>query len=160
MGTFWQDLRFGLRMLGKSPSFTAVAILSLALGIGANTAIFSLIDAVLLKSLPVENPEQLVVVRPVHGNRGRDFNFPIFREIARRQDALSGIFASGSVDVLRASIEGYGELQLAGGLSGRLVSGNYFSVLGVNAVRGRVFTEEDDQVPGVGGPQGPVAVIS
>jgi predicted permease len=160
MGTLWQDLRFGVRMLGKSPSFTFVAVLSLALGIGANTAIFSLVDAVLLKSLPVRNPEQLVVVRPVHGNQDRDFNFPIFREIARRQDALTGIFASGSVDILRASLEGYGELQLAGGLRGRLVSGNYFSVLGVTAVRGRVFTEEDDQVPGVGGPQGPVAVIS
>jgi predicted permease len=156
METFWQDLRFGLRMVGKSPSFTAVAVLSLALGIGANTAIFSLVDAVLLKSLPVKHPEQLVVVRPVDGNRGRDFNFPIFREIATRQDALSGIFASGSVDIVRASMEGSGELQLAG----RLVSGNYFSILGVNAVRGRVFTEEDDQIPGVGGPQGPVAVIS
>jgi predicted permease len=160
METFWQDLRFGVRMLGKSPSFTAVAVLSLALGIGANTSIFSLIDAVLLKSLPVKNPEQLVIVRPVHGNQGRDFNFPIFREIAQRQDALSGIFASGSVDVLRVSMEGYGELQVAGGLRGRLVSGNYFSVLGVNALLGRVFTAEDDQVPGMGGAQGPVAVIS
>src|SRR5262245_61291938 len=95
MYTLWQDIRFGLHMLIKSPSFTTVAMLSLALGIGANTAIFSLFDAVLLKQLPVKSPEQLVAL-DTFNERGeqRNFAYPLFESLRARNKVFSGVFAA------------------------------------------------------------------
>src|SRR5687767_15692627 len=90
------DLRYSVRVLIKNPGFTAMAVLSLALGIGANTAIFSLLDAVLLKTLPVKQPEQLVVVSPAapgQPSRGIPFSYPVFREFREKNAVFSGLFA-------------------------------------------------------------------
>src|SRR5262249_2568005 len=90
-----QDLRYGLRMLTKNPGFTAVAVINLALGIGANTAIFSLIDAFLLRRLPVKSPEQLVFVNRVspQGRTQDDFPYPIFEQLRDNNHSFSGLFA-------------------------------------------------------------------
>src|SRR6266478_8653061 len=92
MSALLQDLRYGLRMLARNPGFTSVAVVTLALGIGANTAIFSLIDAVMLKTLPVSHPEELLQVT-VGGGGGGYFSNPVWEQIRDRQDAFSGIFA-------------------------------------------------------------------
>ena len=150
----FQDLRYGARMLLKHKGFTTVAVLSLALGIGANTAIFSLLDALLLKPLPVTQPEQLVVVgvqapsQP--GQSFSLFSYPVFRELREKNMAFSGMFARSG---LQMSLSGGGQTER---VQGEVVSGNFFSVLGVNAALGRVLTETDDQTPGAH----PVAVIS
>ena len=150
----WQDLRFGARMLLKSKGFTTAAALSLALGIGANTALFSLIDAILLKPLPVKQPEQLVVVgtdafqQP--GKVSSSFSYPVFRDLREQNSVFSGMFAH---DALPMGLSGGGQTER---VLCELVSGNFFSVLGVNPHLGRVFTEADDQTPGAH----PVAVIS
>jgi len=150
----FQDLRYGARMLMKSPGFTAVAVFSLALGIGANTAIFSLLDALLLKPLPVKQPEQLVSVntatpeQPARG--GSTFSYPVFREMREKNAVFSGMFARS---YLPTSLSGGGNTER---VRGELVSGNFFTVLGVGAHLGRVFTEADDQTPGAH----PVAVMS
>ena len=91
MANFWQNLRYTLRVLGKHPGFTAVAVLSLALGIGANTAIFSLLDALLLRDLPVRQPERLVELSVVRRGDKIMFSFPMFREIERGQRVFSGL---------------------------------------------------------------------
>src|SRR5262249_14402303 len=151
-----QDLRFGVRMLAKSPGFTVIAALSLALGIGANTAIFSLIDAVLLKLLPVERPEQLYFIQNV-GTRRKESGapaYPCFERFRDQNQSFTGM----------AAFTGFGQrVRIDGRLeevSGQSVSGNYFSLLGINAVLGRVFGPADDTAPGRGGPDGIVAVIS
>jgi len=149
-----QDLRFGVRMLLKNKGFTAVAILSLALGIGANTAIFQLLDAVRLRTLPVRAPHELIEVRmaDMEGARGGiwrepSVSFPIWEQIRDRQQAFSGIFAWGTDT---ANLAPGGEVRPARML---YVSGDFYNTLGVNAARGRVFTNTDDQrgcaAPGV-----------
>jgi predicted permease len=141
------DVRYGFRMLRRSPGFTAVAVLSLAMGIGANTAIFSLIDQVMLRLLPVRNPEQLVLLG-THGpywglNLGNNtFSYPMYRDIRDRNRAFSGVAARYAIDT-SLSYRGQNERG-----RGELVSGNYFEVLGVQSVLGRTFTEKDDTVPG------------
>ena len=144
----FQDLRFGARMLLQSKGFTAVAVLSLALGIGANTAIFQLIDAVRLRTLPVKAPQELAEVRlsDMRGARGgfsRDYtptvNNPIWEQIRARQTAFSGVFAWGTDNVNLAQ---GGEVRSARVL---YVSGDAFSTLGVAPALGRVFTTADDQ---------------
>jgi predicted permease len=144
----FQDLRFGVRMLLKHRSFTAVAILSLALGIGANTAIFQLIDAVRLRTLPVKAPQELAEVRlaDMKGARG-GFNRspypavtnPIWEQIRERQQAFSGIFAWGTDNV---NLSPGGEVRSARML---YVSGDAFNTLGVHPALGRLFTTTDDQ---------------
>jgi putative ABC transport system permease protein len=144
---FWQDLRYGVRMLRKNPGFTVVALLSLALGIGANTAIFQLLDAVRLRTLPVNAPQELVEVQitDVSGMRGNKptsypaVTNPIWEQIRERQQSFSGICAWGT-DTFNLS-EG-GEVREARGL---WVSGEFFNVLGIQPMMGRLFTTEDDQ---------------
>ena len=141
-----QDLRFGVRMLLKNKGFTTVAILSLALGIGANTAIFQLIDAVRLRTLPIKAPNELYELRITNmdGARGGVWRepavtFPIWEQIRDRQQAFTGIFAWGT-DI--ANLAPGGEMRRARML---YVSGDFYHTLGVNAARGRVFTATDDQ---------------
>src|SRR5689334_5729566 len=151
MGTLGQDLRYGLRMLAKNPGFTTVAVLTLALGIGANTAIFSLMDAVLLKTLPVTHPEQLVLLRWESPHAVTDsLPYPTFAELRDSSDVFNGMFAFSNPP-LATDVDGK-----PGFASGQLVSGSYFSVLGVQAIAGRTFTPEEDRVSG----GDPVAVIS
>jgi len=148
----WQDIRFGLRMLRKSPGFTATAILTLALGIGANTAIFSMMDTVILQSLPIRNPNELVVISSVTPRTGQSdsFSYPMYQDIRDKNDAFDGVIAVGGVQ-MNVSYAGESEH-----VRGRLVSGNYFEVLGVHAWIGRLFTQDDDRIPGAN----PIAVLS
>ncbi len=156
--TLGQDLRYGVRMLRKSPGFTATAILTLALGIGANTAIFQLLDAVRLRSLPVPSPSELAQIEIRGGNRGfgisrsrDDLTYPLWEQIRSHQEAFSGVFAwSGSDEIP------LGQGSQAKRARGLFVSGETFTALGVPPLRGRLFTAEDDR-PGCGLPG---AVIS
>jgi putative ABC transport system permease protein len=159
MGNLWQDLRFGFRMLAKTPGVTAIAILTLALGIGANTAIFSLTDQILLRALPVSHPEQLVVLRspgPFSGSTWADgdsamsFSYPMYKDLRDHVPAFSGLIAKFSVDL---SVAGQGRTERT---QGELVSGNYFQVLGVRSVLGRVLSADDETAPGAN----PVMVLS
>jgi hypothetical protein len=150
-----QDLRYGMRTLRKSPGFTAVAVLSLALGIGANTAIFSLINALMLRMLPVKEPRELVLFSYTNA-QGTDysFNYPLYERFRDRNQYFTGIFTASNVGRARLTVEGTAsEVETA---LQNPVSGNFFSVLGVNAVIGRTLTEADDRIDN---PQ-PVAVIS
>jgi predicted permease len=147
------DLKFAFRQLLKNPGFAAVAVLTLALGIGANTTIFSLLDAVLLKTLPIRDPELLVAVSPSapgQPGRGIPFSYPVFREFRDKNAVFSGMVAYSGLPM---SMSGGGQTER---VLGELVSGNFFAVLGVNPHLGRLFTEADDQAPGAH----PVAVIS
>jgi len=154
--TLYRDLRYGVRMLLKSKIFTTVASLSLALGIGANTAIFSLINAVLLKRLPVQDPEQLVLLTIAdRGSSGASFSYPIYEQFRDQTQSLSGIAASGGIARLRMDLNEFGGGQIEF-VQAENVSGNFFSVLGINTIRGRALTAEDDRA---GNPHS-VAVIS
>jgi predicted permease len=149
--TLWQDLRYGLRMLVKNPGFTAVAVVTLALGIGANTAIFSMLDTLLLKTLPVSHPQQLVLLRWASLHNTTDYlPYPTFAQLRDNSNALAGMFAFCNVG-LATNINGTPAIA-----SGQLVSGSFFQILGVPAIAGRTFTTEEDLVPG----RDPVAVIS
>jgi predicted permease len=158
-----QDIRYGIRMLLKKPGFTLIAVLSLALGIGANTAIFSLLDAVLIKTLPVERPEQLVLFGKAESagltNGFPDgstdlYSYPFYRQVQQRTDVFSGVASLLSIPWnVHGFVNSGGDIEQ---LQVQLVSGSYFPVLGVNAGLGRVLTEADDQTPGAH----PVAVVS
>lgn len=149
--TLLQDLRYGFRQLRRSPGFTAVAVLTLALGIGANSAIFSAIDAVMLKLLPVPHPEQLVLLRWESPHAVTDYlPYPAFVLLRKHNQVFTGLFAFHSLQLAtRVDRE-------PGLAAGQLVSGNYFSVLGVKALIGRMFTSDEDRIPGTD----PFAVIS
>ncbi len=148
-GTLWQDIRYAARDLNSSRGFTAVAVLSLALGIGANTAIFSILNAVMLRSLPVEDPAQLVQI--VTGEISSYTN-PLWEQIRDRQTGFSGMLAYSGT---RFDLSSGGVSEPVEGI---WVSGGYFRVLGVSALRGRLFTKDDDRRGG--GNSGAVAVIS
>src|SRR5262245_45571200 len=149
----FQDLRYGLRMLWKDKGFTAVATLSLAFGIGANTAIFSLIDTVLIKMLPVKNPEQLVFLErgDVPPGPQRSLSRAFFEQARARREPLAGVCAFETDPRVNVALDGQAEIAKA-----QRVTGSFFAVLGVNALLGRNITEEDDKVPGAH----PVVVIS
>ncbi len=150
--TVWQDVRYAFRTLAKSRAFTFVVIASLALGIGANTAIFSLVSAALLKMLPVQNPEQLVEfnnVSPVFGAHNA-FAYPAFKTFRDRNRVFSGVLAFRNLDFdVDIEINGQG-----GVAKGQVVSGDYFSTLGVNAIIGRSIEPHDEKSAN------PVAVIA
>ena len=147
-----QDLRYALRQLRKSPGFTAVAVITLALGIGANTGIFTLVNAVLLKSLPVPNPEQLYLVNQgdfePHNTR---FAYPMFQNARAAMPRGSELTAASFPGQFYASF-GAGEPEI---VTAQLVSGNYFATLKTPAVKGRLLGENDDRLD-----TSPVAVIS
>ena len=170
MNSFWQDARYGFQMLVKHPAFTFVAVLTLALGVGANTALFSVVDAVLLKKLQVNDPNRLVLFRatwdrerfgtggyngsnqtdPATGlTNGTSFPFQVFSRLRQEKGALSDVFAFSSVD-LNLNAGGQAEV-----VSGQVVSGNYYSTLGVPALIGRTITDSDDNAGTT-----PVAVLS
>jgi predicted permease len=154
MENLLQDLRFGVRLLAKKPLFTTIVITILAFGIGANTAIFSLVNAVLFKPLPVSEPDQLVNIYKDHiGNwQSQEFNFsyPDYQYYRDRNDMFSDLLAFALFSKALTS-DGQSEIIL-----GNLVSGNYFDVLGIKAFLGRTFLPEEDQVPN----RNPVTVIS
>jgi putative ABC transport system permease protein len=158
MGTLWQDLRYGVRLLRLNPGFTVVAVLSLALGIGANTAIFQLLDAVRLRTLPVKNPQELAVVRIAdrkwssgrHEGRYSQLTNPMWEQIRDRQVGFSSIFAWAAANFNLAL---GGEARYAQGM---YVSGDFFKVLDVQPLLGRLLTAADDR-RGCGTP---AAVIS
>jgi predicted permease len=154
--TTLQDLRFAIRVLRRSPVYTSVVVLTLAIGIGANTAIFSLVDAVLIKMLPVRDPQQLVAIETFNQRGERiNFSYPLFEQLRDRTQTFSGVFAA---------LDGTRNMEMIGPAANaqplpvevQLVSGEYFQVLGVNAITGRALTIEDNKVPGAH----PVAVIN
>lgn len=143
--TLLQDLRYGLRILARTPGVSVIAVLSLALGIGANAAIFSLVDRVILSILPVKQPEQLVLFDEVQP-------YPRFKEFSHRNQAFSGLAGSASLTGVIFNASENPE----NSVTGRLVSGNYFEVLGVQPIMGRALPDTDDTGPGAH----PEAVIS
>src|SRR5215510_10538967 len=148
-----QDLRYGLRMLWKDKGFTAIALFSLALGIGANTAIFSLIDTVLIKTLPVKNPEQLFFLErgDVPPGPQRSLSRAFFEQARAERETLAGVCTFVTSPRVNVVVDGQAEVA-----SAQRVTGGFFAVLGVNTLLGRNVTEEDDKVPGAH----PVVVIS
>jgi predicted permease len=166
MRSFLQDLRYGFRILAKSPAFTAIAVLTLALGIGANTAIFSIVNAVMLRSLPVRDPGRLVLFSDNPGEgmsmspdipsgKQKLFSHPFYEQVRDHSQSFDGICAFQTPDdtvTVREQGKASGAVEVA---QEKLVSGNYFSVLGVRAVLGRTLTATDDQTSAP-----PVAVAS
>src|SRR6185436_4409283 len=148
------DVRYALRMLAKNPAFAGVVILTLALGIGANAAIFSLLDKVLLQRLPVANPDQLAVLSAYDPKEGPDidssFSYAMYKDLRDQNSAFSGVIARGGVQMNVT----YGDQTER--VSAELVSGNFFDVLGVRPWAGRLLNQEDDRTPGAH----PVAVLS
>jgi predicted permease len=169
MNTLLQDLRYGFRMLLKQKGLTSVALLSLALGIGANTALFSIVDAMLLKMLPVKEPDRLVLFKSVapkefsvgsyNGSSNRDqqtgltnrtsFAYQTYQRLREQQGPMSDIFAFGNIG-LNLTADGQAEIA-----NGQAVTGNYYAALGVQPALGRVLTDEDDKAGAA-----PVAVLS
>ena len=173
--TLLQDLRYGLRQLRRNPGFTTVAVLTLALGIGANTAIFTLIDAVVLRTLPVRDPGQLILLRwtahnwprngAIYSNggcpggtrigtssipTGCSFSYPVFDQIQQMQTGFAGVFAFTRTSPIDTSFRGG-----VASTTARFVSGSFFPVLGVQPATGRLIDPDDDVVGAV-----PVLVIS
>jgi predicted permease len=146
----WNDLRFGFRTLRRSPVFTAIAVASLALGIGANISIFSLLSQVMFRMLPVADPERLMLFHTEGEREGSStsdngegvFTYPMYKDLRDRSQVFSGVIARASAPVSLA-YSGHTDRARA-----EMVSGNFFQVLGVNATIGRVFTEDDDGAPG------------
>jgi len=149
MQTLWQDLRYGARMLRKKPGFTLIAVITLALGIGANTAVFSLVNTVLVRPLPVERPEQLVSLNNV-ALKLPVISYLNYRDFRDRNNSFSGMLAYRYTP-LGLSHNGVNER-----VWGYLATGAYFEVLGVKPALGRFFTPDDDRAPGAH----PVAVIT
>jgi predicted permease len=159
MENLLQDIRHALRSLAQNPAFTVIAVLTLALGIGANTAMFSLTDQVLLRQLPVKNPEELVLLSSpgpqnghVHsdGDPGASFSYPEYKLLRDGNEVFSGLLARYAIQV---NVAGHGESEMA---NGELVSGNYFDVLGVKPAIGRVLATDDETAESAN----PVAVLS
>ena len=155
--TFLQDLRYAARILRRDPAFATVAIVSLAIGIGASTAAFTVFNAVMLRPLPVPDPDRLVLLQPQRrGERFILFN-PIYEEIRSRQTTLSGVFAANDTPYLKITFE---DESAPAYLHASLVSGSYFAVLGLTPHMGRLLTEQDDELPSASSDDRCAAVIS
>ena len=146
MGEIVRDVRYAARVLAKNPMFTIIAVLTLALGIGANTAIFTLLDQVLLRLLPVKQPQQLALLtmRGKHyGNNwgGNAISYPMYRDFQDHNEVFSGMFCRFPT---RVSLTFNGQAER---VEAELVSGTYFNVLGVKTILGRTFTPEEDRAP-------------
>jgi predicted permease len=150
MGVIVQNVKFALRSLTKRPAFALIVVATLALGIGANTAIFSILHALVLRSLPVAEPDRLVVVSV----NQLSLPHPLFRYFQAHTTTLDGLLAFRTIPV-RFTSAGSTER-----ITGTLVSGSFFRVLGVAAATGTTIETTDDVAPGSGGPRGPVAVLS
>ncbi|HKQ89094.1 MAG TPA: ABC transporter permease [Blastocatellia bacterium] len=143
MQTLIQDLRYGARTLLKKPGFTLIAIITLGLGIGANTAIFSLVNMVMLRPLPVSQPDRIVEVTPLFkGQSIGAFSYPTYKDFRDKNEVFDGLAAYIPIP-MSLSRNGVNER-----VWGYLASGNYFDLLGVRAIKGRMFTQEEDLVPG------------
>jgi predicted permease len=158
---FIQDLRFALRQMRRSPGFVLTAVLTLGLGVGANTAVYSLLDQALLRALPVEKPEQLVVLSAPgkaweghisdHGaGEEKSFSYPMYRDLRGQAKIFNGLIATSPASV------GVAHDRTSEVSDAEIVSGNYFAVLGVQPALGRLFSQPDDSAPG----SNPVAVLS
>ena len=156
-----QDLMYALRQLRRNPGFTLVAVITLALGIGANTAIFSLLDQALLRSLPVRDPQQLVVLEgtgdaweghssTTGGEKAAYFSYPMYKDLRDRSNVFQGLIA---IDHAQAGVSYHNSAMLA---QAEIVSGNFFKTLGLEPMLGRLFTQQDDVQPNAA----PVAVLS
>src|SRR5439155_13539228 len=146
MGNVIGDFRYAARVLAKNPVFTGVAVLTLALGIGANTAIFTLLDQILLRLLPVKDPQQLVLLTMRGRNYGNNWggnaiSYPMYRDFQEHNEVFSGMFCRFPT---RVSLTFGGQAER---VEAELVSGTYFSALGVTTALGRTFTPEEDRVP-------------
>jgi putative ABC transport system permease protein len=151
MQTLWQDLRYGARMLVKSKGVTIIAVLSLAAGIGANTLIFSIVNAILLRPRPVAQPDRIVELYVSdHESLYRPASYPSYLDFRERNEVFTGLAA------YRVELFKLGSGEHIEGIVGETVSGNYFDVLGVRPFKGRAFLPEEDRTPGAH----PVAVIS
>jgi len=161
MQTLIHDMRYALRQLRRSPGFTLTAVLTLALGIGANTAIFSLLDQALLRSLPVRQPQELVILEGTGeaweghasshgGDAAAYFSYPMYRDLRDKNQAFAGLIATAPAEI------GFARGGESSAGRAELVSGNYFTVLGVGPALGRVLTPADDGRPEAN----PVAVAS
>jgi predicted permease len=138
--TLWQDLRFAARTLRKSPGFTAVAVLTLALGIGANTAVFSVVNALVLRPLPVERPRELAFLENAHYGPGQ--SFPNYKDLRDRNQTFAGLIGYRIAPMELETDRG------AERIWGYLATGNYFDILGVQPALGRFFNQNDDLHPG------------
>src|SRR5436305_6964794 len=159
MEGIFQDVRYAWRQVIKSPAFAAVAVITLALGIGANTAIFGLLDQALLRSLPVKDPAQLVILKYAGSFNGHTssrtddkfyFSYPMYRDLRDRNSAFNGLIATVNA---QAGVQWHNQPEL---VRAEVVSGNYFDVLGVQPALGRLLVQSDDTVPNAN----PVAVLS
>ncbi len=150
MNTLWQDLLFGARMLRKNPGYTLIAVLTLALGIGANTTIFSLLDTLFLKPLPgIAEQERLVQVGMTTNGQGfNSVSFPDYRDYVAQNSTFAGI-AAKSEQTFHLGTD-----KTAARIKGELVTGNYFDVLGVQAKQGRLLQPSEAEIEGAN----PVAV--
>src|ERR1051326_1776573 len=141
-----RDLRHALRWMARTPGFTAISLLSLALGIGANTAIFSLMYTVMLRRLPVEHPERLVQLLhrlPREGHQASNFSWPAFEQLREQNSVLSGLIASAP-----ATFDVRGEGVDPERVDGCYIDGNFFPMLGVKPAAGRLIGPDDDRVGG------------
>ncbi len=150
--TFLQDMRYAFRMLRKNPGFTAVAVLTFALGIGANTAVFSVVQAVFLRTLPVDHPEQVVLLGAIKSSSprginqsgyGDSFSYATFEELRAKNSTLTSIFGFAPLgfNTANTNVVANGNAALADGV---IVTGGFFSGLGIRPALGRTINDEDD----------------
>ena len=147
VGDLWKDLRHSMRLLRKSPGFTLITVMTLALGIGANTAIFTFINALILRALPVKEPHELVLFKingpSVPAPATYNFSYPLYDMFREHSRSFAGIIAANSVGRARFIVNDQTNSE-AESVQQQRVSGNFFSVLGVSAIKGRILTEGDD----------------